>query len=119
MTKKRKPPEPIVIAEEVQRAVAVGFTEADQPAALAALKRYNGLSETDRVLRAILALSDGNLAELEAMVGEANKDYRDVLYWAESPESSTVGTEKQKQMAARKMAVRWRRFGLQVPFTEK
>ncbi|MDB5306892.1 MAG: hypothetical protein JWO38_1094 [Gemmataceae bacterium] len=53
---------------------------------------------------------------MEATVDEANNDYRDVLYWAESPEESAVGTRKQKRAAARRMAARWRQMGLQVPF---
>jgi hypothetical protein len=105
---------PARIAPNVRRALAVGFSEADRPAALAALRRYCG-PETPRVHRAVLVLSGGKLADLEAMVVAANADYRDVLYWAEYPEESTAGTQKQKREAARRMAARWRKMGLQVP----
>ncbi len=107
-------PKPVRIAPDVRRAIAVGFSEADRPAALAALRQYRG-PETPRVHRAVLALSAGRLAELEAMIGEANKDYRDVLFWAEYPEESTTGTLRQKRQAARRMADRWRQMGLRVP----
>jgi hypothetical protein len=106
---------PARIAPDVRHALAVGFSEADRPAALAALRRYCG-PETPRVHRAVLALSGGKLADLEARVDAANQDYRDVLYWAEYPEESAVGTQKQKRAAARRMAARWRQMGLQVPF---
>jgi hypothetical protein len=104
-------PRPARISPKVRRAVAVGFSEADRPAALAALRRYCG-SETARVHRAVLVLSGGKLAKLEALVHAANGDYRDVLYWAEYPEESTPGTQKQKRAAARRMAARRRQMGL-------
>ena len=107
-------PKPVRIAVKARRAVAVGFSEADRPAALAALRRYPG-PETPRVHRAVLALSGGNLSELEALIDAANEDYRDVLYWAEYPKESTPGTQKQKREAARRMAVQWRKMGLEVP----
>ena len=98
----------------MQRAVAVGFSEADRPAVLAAIQQYRG-PEMPRVHRAILALSEGKLAVLDAMVGVANSDYRDVLYWAEYPQESTPGTRKQKREAARRMAAQWCQVELQVP----
>ena len=106
---------PARIVPAVRRAVAAGFSEADRSAALDALRRYCG-PETPRVHRAVLALSEGKLARLDAMVGAANTDYRDVLYWAEYPEDSAAGTQKQKRAAARRMAARWREMGLKVPF---
>jgi hypothetical protein len=106
-------PKPVRIAPDVRRAVAVGFAEAERPAALAALQKYRG-PETPRVHRAVLALS-GGLAKLKAMVSAANSDYRDVLYWAEYPEDSTPGTQKQKRAAARRMAARRRQMGFRVP----
>jgi|GEM_PF-1266130 len=106
---------PARIAPAVRRVVAVGFAEADRPAALATLQRYRG-PETPRVHRAVLVLSGGVLAHLEAMIDAANEDYRDVLYWAEYPEESTRGTQQQKQQAVARMADRWRQMGLRVPF---
>ena len=110
-------PKPARISPNVRRAVEVGFSESDRPAALAALRRYCG-PETPRVHRAILALSGSEIAELEAMVDAANGDYRDVLLWAEYPEESTRGTQKQKRAAARRMAARYRQLGLKVPTPE-
>lgn len=110
-------PKPVRIVPNVRRAVDVGFSEADRPAALAALRRYCG-PETPRVHRAVLVLSGGVLARLDAMVDAANTDYRDVLYWAEYPEESTLGTPKKKREAARRMAARWRQMGLKAPAGE-
>lgn len=108
-------PKPVRIAPHVRRAATVGFSESDLPIALAALRQYRG-PETPRVHLAVLALSGRKLADLERMVDAANKDYRDVLYWAEYPENSALGTRKQKRDAARRMAAGWRQMGLQVPF---
>jgi hypothetical protein len=107
-------PKPVRIAQDVRRAVTVGFSEIDRPAALASLRRYCG-PETPRVHRALLALSGGKLAELDAMVNAANEDYRDVLYWAEYPYDSTPGTKKKKQAAVRRMAASYRKLGFKVP----
>lgn len=108
-------PKPVRIAPEARRVVADCFPETKRSVALAALQRYRG-PETSRVHRAVLALSGGKFARLEAMVHAANGDYRDVLYWAEYPQDSAAGTQKQKCAAARRMAARWRKMGLKVPF---
>jgi hypothetical protein len=95
-------------AEDVRRAVAASFPEAERPVVRAALRGYKFGREAARVRLAILALADGNLAEVERLVAAANADYRDVLYWAEYPEESGTGTKPQ-------MAARYRRLGVAVP----
>lgn len=107
-------PKPVRIAPSVRRAVELGFSEADRPSVLAALRRYVG-PEVPRVHRAVLALSGCKLRKLDAMVDAANEDYRDVLYWAEYPEDSTDGPRAKKRAAVRRMARRWRKLGLPVP----
>jgi hypothetical protein len=42
-------------------------------------------SQDDRVLLAVLALSEGDLERLQHYADAAEADYRDVLYWAETP----------------------------------
>ena len=101
----------MAIAEDVRQAVAAGFAEADRPAVFAALKRYRWRRDTARVQRAVLVLSGGEVREVERLMDAANEDYRDLLYWAESPEESGVGTEAE-------MAGRYRRLGLRVPFAQ-
>jgi len=43
--------------------------------------------EIERVRVAVLKLSKGALERLRYFVDAADKDYRDVLWWAEEPES--------------------------------
>ena len=45
-------------------------------------------SQDDRVLRAVLTLSEGDLERLRHYSEVAETDYRDVLYWAETPRQS-------------------------------
>ena len=44
--------------------------------------------ERDRVQRAVLVLSAGNIDKLLHNVTAAKQDYRDVLYWAEHPDDA-------------------------------
>jgi len=46
--------------------------------------------QDDRVLLAIITLSDGDLERLAHFCDQATVDFRDVLYWAETP---TEGNE--------------------------
>ncbi len=56
-------------------------------AVLTSLDLYAG-PEPERVRRAVLTLSDGDVGELAHNVAVAIQDYRDVLYWAEYPPSA-------------------------------
>jgi hypothetical protein len=65
------------------------FPLEERSAAVAILDRYgSALHEREpvRVRVAALKLSGGNLAELERVIGQAKRDYRDVLAWAEYPD---------------------------------
>jgi hypothetical protein len=48
--------------------------------------------EIERVLLAILNLSEGNKEAVWELVDRAKKDYRDVLLWSEYPEESRLDT---------------------------
>jgi hypothetical protein len=64
------------------------FVPAERAAAFGLLERYGGAPherEAVRVRVATLKLSAGSLAELERVVVRAQRDYRDVLAWAEYP----------------------------------
>jgi hypothetical protein len=53
-----------------------------------AVDRARGLlnpRQDDRVLLAVLSLSEGDLERLRRYAEAAEADYRDVLYWAETP----------------------------------
>ncbi len=45
--------------------------------------------EPDRVHRAILRLSEGDLEELKHLLAAAKTDYRDVLWWSGEPPDKT------------------------------
>ena len=60
----------------------------DADEVLALLSKYGRQSshrEVDRVRRAILTLSRGEVERVRHNVEVAQRDYRDVLYWAEYP----------------------------------
>jgi hypothetical protein len=64
----------------------------DADAALAALLTLGERPEDrepDRVRRAVLMLSQGDLGRLRHFVDRAHQDYRDVLMWAEYPPPSS------------------------------
>lgn len=66
----------------------------DRDEAIRMLTRYGTESwerEVERVHLAILKLAEGRLETLPECVEAAKRDYRDVLYWAESPELSRAG----------------------------
>jgi hypothetical protein len=63
------------------------FADHQLVAVFAALDRYTG-PEPERVQRAILTLSDGDVGKLSHNVAVALQDYPDVLYWAEYPPSA-------------------------------
>ena len=75
--------------EQVRAACARRFPDEDAAPILAILDLY-GVEphepERERVQLAILKLSEGDVARLLATVEAANKDYRDVLWWAEYPD---------------------------------
>lgn len=76
--------EPEPLGELLEKLVHQVFgDQADVARAL--LSRYAG-REVERVRRAIVLLSGGQMANLAHFVKRAKQDYRDVLYWAEYPD---------------------------------
>src|SRR5688572_4251568 len=77
---------------EVERKLAMTWPSApDRANVRVTLLTYGSVTserEVERVRLAILKLSDGALDELRAMTAVAKTDYRDVLMWAEYPETS-------------------------------
>ena len=69
------------------------FPNENKKQVAAILDSYGG-KEDIRVQIAILKLSNGDLEELRELVDTANKDYRDVLAWAEYPEEMKNDTWK-------------------------
>ena len=77
---------------EVERKLALIWPDDNERTkARTVLSQYGEKSyqrEPQRVRLAIIKLSEGSLDELKRMTKEAEKDYRDVLMWAEYPEES-------------------------------
>jgi len=67
--------------------------------------------ESTRVKLSVVKLSEGKLAEVKRYVEAARRDYRDVLLWAEYPNSAKVGPpaarptaeSRARQISARKL----------------
>lgn len=74
---------------DIIRRVRSDFAESDQLAVLEALESYSG-AEPDRVRRCILHLAKGTSEKVVHFVEAANKDYRDVIYWAEYDDDRRV-----------------------------
>lgn len=81
---------------EVERTAAAIFPERDTGEVLAALERVAGCTEThaNRIRMAILKLchesTDRNLLRIAE---QAERDWRDVVAWAESPGLMAAGTD--------------------------
>ncbi len=75
------------VDESLDEAVRAAFGR-DANAAMAILMSHGDQQsgrETDRVRRAVLRLSEGDLTRLRHFSASAAQDYRDVLMWAENP----------------------------------
>ena len=67
--------------------------------------------ERERVQLDILKLSGGSEEKVREYVAVAKRDYRDVLFWAEYPEESSLDTPEKRQRV-RKM---FENFGIEPP----
>lgn len=78
------------MTSKLEKAIAEIFQQSNMATVLQELNRY-GLAaherEHERVCLAILSLSEGSLDKLKELVELAKRDYRDILMWAEYPES--------------------------------
>lgn len=75
--------------ETIEAAVQRLFVKAEQDRALELVLRYGKDpkdKDADRVRRAILKLSHGDIHRLNRLVNSAKQDYEDVLWWAEEEE---------------------------------
>jgi hypothetical protein len=75
---------PSTLDAELEAAISRAF--GDQVSDARTLLLCYDDKEANRVRRAIVSLSGGQLDELAYYVERANQDYRDVLYWAEYPD---------------------------------
>ncbi len=100
--------------DEVVAVVQKSFPDIAQARVLEVLDTYGVESyerERERVLIAILKLSEGNEEKLREFVAIAKRDYRDVLFWAENPEEAKLDT-LEKRERIKKM---FEQFGIKPP----
>jgi len=77
-------------ADQLAALVAEAFPAQRLREALAILSEYGAdrhEPERARVQRATVSLSEGDLSRLRHFVAVAKTDYRDVLFWAETPDA--------------------------------
>ena len=96
------------MSEPVTTAIARSFAPGDREVVRDLIAAYDD-NERERVQLAILALADGDHDALLDMIRAAQRDYRDVLYWAEYPEQSNTGKSRVD------MAARYAKLGVDVP----
>ena len=86
----------------VVRAVEASFPDCPAADILLILDAYGADShegERERVQRAIVKLSEGDVEKLREFTAAAKLDYRDVLLWAEYPQEAAVDTpEKEREV---------------------
>ena len=100
--------------DEVVAVIKKTFPESVHARLLELLDTYGVESyerERERVQLAILKLSEGNEEKLREFVAVAKRDYRDVLFWAESPEEARLDTPEKRERV-RKM---FEKFGIKPP----
>jgi hypothetical protein len=79
------------LSAAAEQALAREFAPDTRPAARELAARYGVAPqerEVDRVRAALLSLSRGRLDLLGHYLAIAQRDYRDVLYWADHPEQA-------------------------------
>ena len=81
---------PASVLERIQ----LEFAEDDQVEIVSLFSSYceEEQNEHERVLLDILSLAKGDKKELEKLIVEAKRDYRNILLWAEYPSESRLDT---------------------------
>lgn len=73
----------------IQQAIRVNFSESQEADVISILQQVTleqvmaeSQTNLDNTWLAIIQLSKGDMTELQRLVGIAQKDFRDVIYWA-------------------------------------
>jgi len=83
------------LPESVQEKVRQEFAEDCREEIIALLSTYGEEEyqrEQERVLLCILKLSAGDKNQVKELVERAEKDYRDIIFWAENPVEAKLDT---------------------------
>ena len=87
------------VSQNVWDKIKADFDSSIQAEIAEILSFYNG-NEQERVQIDILHLANGNRDEVYFLVEAANKDYRDIIYWAEyAEESQSILPKKESKCA--------------------
>ncbi len=70
------------LPEDAVAKIAADFAQASPDRVLALLDTYKG-ADRDRVIRCMIYLANGDIDRLLHLIGAAQSDSRDVIYWAE------------------------------------
>jgi len=77
------------LEQRILERIAREFPASDEALVIELLSGYSG-SETGRVAWDVLELSKGSLESVRHYLQAAQKDYRDILYWAEYYDSDPM-----------------------------
>ncbi len=98
------------LSSKVLAQVEADFPPANQDEVAQVLALYAG-QEPERVQLDILVLAAGDVALVYEHVERAQRDYRDILFWAENPDEARLDTpEKRERM---RELFRW--LGVKLP----
>lgn len=87
----------------IRQRVQSEYTASDVAAVMAELARFAGDSEAGRtrIQHAALTLAQCDLKKLRHFIDRAIMDFRDVIFWAYSPEEAMVTPEEAKALLDR------------------
>lgn len=103
----------VVVSETVRHAASLSLSGDVLAELLDVLAAYRD-AEAERVQLAVLALAGGDRRKVYDLVAAANQDYRDVLWWAETPD---VWCHYEPELDRQEMAARYAALGVPVPVT--
>jgi hypothetical protein len=82
------------------------FAEAHRATVVDSLNNYAG-PEAARVARDILQLSKGSVEQVADLVKAANRDYRDIIYWAEYAADDPLMRSRDPKQVADQLIQKW------------
>ncbi len=68
---------------DIAAKIAMDFGEGSLAGVALALAPLDEAKTGPRIVRCVVFLANGDMSKLRHFVGQAVKDYRDVIYWAE------------------------------------
>jgi hypothetical protein len=94
------------LEQRVLDRIAKEFSATEQASVFELLSGYSG-PESGRVTWDILELSKGGLEQVRYYVETAQKDYRDILYWAEYYDNDPMLRERDPKKLVEDILAKW------------